>query len=88
MSKMHGLSLSQFSCGVSALGYLSGEADSPDSSMYTGGQMSTSLAAGIARAETHAELEQSSSSTYSSLRQPPAATASAARLLPEGPTLL
>ena len=59
-----------------------------DSSMYTGGQMSTSLATGIVAAEVHAEseLEQSSSSTTStSLRQPPA-TASAARLPPEGPT--
>ena len=50
--------------------------------------MSTSLATGIVAAEVHAELEQSSSSSYStSLRQPPA-TASVALLPPEGPTLL
>ena len=46
--------------GVSALGYPSGLADPPDSSMYIGGQMSTSLASGIVAAEVHAELEQSS----------------------------
>ena len=33
--------------GVSALGYPSGQADPPDSSMHSGGQMSTSLATGI-----------------------------------------
>jgi len=70
--------------GVSALGYPSGLADPPDSSMYTGGQMSTSLATAIVEAEVHAQLESSSSST--SFRQPPA-TAAAARLPPEGPTL-
>ena len=73
--------------GVSALGYPSGLADPPDSSMYIGGQMSTSLASGIVAAEIHAELEQSS---YTSSRQPPAtATAAAAALLPlGGPTIL
>jgi len=68
--------------GVSALGYPSGLADPPDSSMYTGGQMSTSLATGIVAAEVHAELELSSTS-----RQPPA-TASAAQLPLEGPTII
>ena len=68
--------------GVSALGYPSGLADPPDSRMYTGGQMSTSLATGIVAAEVHAELELSSIS-----RQPPA-TASAARLPLEGPTVV
>jgi len=71
--------------GVSALGYPSGQADPPDSCIYTGGQMSTSLVTGIARAEVHAQLEQSSSSYSTSSRQPPA-TASAARLPLEGPT--
>jgi len=40
--------------GVSALGYPSGQADPPDSSMHSGGQMSTSLATGIIVAEVHA----------------------------------
>jgi len=69
--------------GVSALGYPA--VKQPDSSLYTGGQMSTSLATGIAKAEVHAELELEQSS-YSSLRQPPA-PARAARLPLEGPTL-
>jgi len=73
--------------GVSALGYPSGLADPPDSSMYIGGQMSTSLASGIVAAEVHAELEQSSYT--SSWRQPPAtATAAAARQPLGGPTIL
>ena len=71
---------------VSALGYPSGQADPPNSSAYTGGQMSTSLATGIVAAEVHAELEQSSH-TSSSRRPPAAATAAAARLPPGGPTL-
>jgi len=72
--------------GVSALGYPSGLADPPDSSMYIGGQMSTSLASGIVAAEVHAELEQSS---YTSSRQPPAtATAATARQPLVGPTIL
>ena len=71
--------------GVSALGYPCGQADPPDSSMYTGGQMSSSLVTGTARAEIHAELEQSS---YTSSRQPPATTTTAAARLPlGGPTL-
>ena len=72
--------------GVSALGYPSGQADPPDSSMYTGGQMSTSLVTGTARAEVYAESELELVSTTSTLRQPPA-TASAARLPPEDPTV-
>ena len=41
---------------VSALGYPSGQADPPDSMrMHIGGQMSTSLATGIARAKVHPE---------------------------------
>jgi len=71
-----------FSSGGLRPGYPSGLADPPDSSMHTGGQMSTSLATGIVAAEVHAELEQSSSSYPSSSRQPPT-TASAARLAPE-----
>ena len=67
--------------GVSALRYPSGQADPPDS-MYTGGQMLTSLATGI----VHAELEQSSS-TYSSYSRQPSVSAAAARLPPESPTV-
>ena len=61
---------------VSALRYPSGQADQLD----IGGQVST----GIVVAEIHAESEQLSSSTTS--RQP-SATAAAARLPPEGPSL-
>ena len=57
--------------GVSALGYPSGQADPRDSSMYTVGQMSTSLVTGTARAEVHAESELERSSYSTSLRQPP-----------------
>ena len=71
--------------GVSALRYPSSQADPPDS-MYTGGQMSTSLATGIVAAEVHAELEQSSS-TYSSYSRQPSVSAAAARLPPESPTV-
>ena len=47
--------------------------------------MSSSLVTGTARAEIHAELEQSS---YTSSRQPPATTTTAAARLPlGGPTL-
>ena len=66
--------------GVSALRYPSGQADPLD----IGGQVSTSSATGVVVAEIHAELEQSSHTT---LRQP-SATAAAARLLPEGPSLI
>jgi len=51
--------------------------------MHIGGQMSTSLATGIARAEVHAELEQSSPS---SPRQPPTTTAAAETAAAEGLT--
>ena len=61
--------------GVSALGYPSGLAGPPDSSAYGGGQMSSSLAIGIARAESSSKFESSSTSS----RQPPV-TAAAARL--------
>ena len=67
--------------GVSALGYPSGLAGPLDSSAYSGGQMSLSLATGIA--ET-AQLEQSS---YSTSRQPPA-TAVAETGAAEDPTIL
>jgi len=67
--------------GVSALRYPSGQADQLD----IGGQMSTRSATGIVVAEIHAELEQSPGQTTS--RQP-SATAAAARLPPEGPSVL
>ena len=89
--------------GVSALRYPSGLAGPPDSSAYSGGQMSTSLASGIVAAEVQAQLDQSSQPSSSSLpaaapvapyrqqlasRQPPAATvAASARLPPESLTL-
>ena len=44
----------------------------------TGGQMSTSLATGIARAEVHAQLEKSSPPTSTSRQPPPAAAAETA----------
>ena len=70
---------------VSALGYPSGQADPPDSMhMHIGGQISTSLATGIARAEIHAEFEQPSPTTSS--RQPPPATAAAETAAAEGLT--
>ena len=47
--------------------------------------MSTSSATGIVVAEIHAELEQSSHTT---LRQSSATAAAAARLPPEGPSLI
>ena len=72
--------------GVSALGYPSGQADPRDSSMYTVGQMSTSLVTGTARAEVHAESELERSSYSTSLRQPPA-TAAAKTAAAEGPTV-
>ena len=73
--------------GVSALRYPSGQADPPDSMhMHIGGQISTSLATGIVAAEVHAQLEQSS--TSSSLRQPPTATAAAETAAAEGLTLV
>jgi len=72
--------------GVSALGYPSGQADPRDSSMYTVGQMSTSLVTGTARAEVHAESELERSSYSTSSRQPPA-TAAAKTAAAEGPTV-
>jgi len=57
--------------GVSALGYPIGLADSPDSIMHSGSQMSTSLAAGIVAAESM----QTDQSSTSSSRQPPATAA-------------
>ena len=66
--------------GVSALRYPSGVAGSPDSSAYSGGQMSLSLATDITAS---AQLDPSLYSTSS--RQPPAAAA-AARLPPESLT--
>jgi len=65
--------------GVSALRYPSRQADPLD----IGGQVSNSSATGIVVAEIHAELEQSSHTTS---RQP-SATAAAARLPPEGPSI-
>jgi len=65
--------------GVSAMRYPSGQADPLD----IGGQVSNSSATGIVVAEIHAELEQSSHTTS---RQP-SATAAAARLPPEGPSI-
>ena len=65
--------------GVSALRYPSGQADPLD----IGGQVSTSSATGIVVAEIHAEREQS---PYATSRQP-SATAAAARLPPEGPSM-
>ena len=68
--------------GVSALRYPSGLAGPPDSSAYSGGQMSLSLATDITAS---AQLDPSLYSTSS--RQPPAATvAAAARLPPESLT--
>jgi len=72
--------------GVSALGYPSGQPDPRDSSMYTVGQMSTSLVTGTARAEVHAESELERSSYSTSSRQPPA-TAAAKTAAAEGPTV-
>ena len=74
--------------GVSALRYPSGLAGPPDSSAYVGGQMSISLATGIAAASQQ-QLAQSPPSSYTSYaRQPPAAaTVAAARLKPESLTL-
>jgi len=66
---------------VSALRYPSGQADPLD----IGGQVSTSSATGIVVAEIHAEREQSPSE-HTTSRQP-SATAAAARLPPEGPSL-
>ena len=57
--------------GVSALGYPSGQADPPDSSMYTGGQMSTSLVTGTARAEVHAKRELELACSLATSRPPP-----------------
>jgi len=75
--------------GVSALRYPSGQANPPDSvQMHIGGQMSTSLATGIVIAEVHAEFEQSSQPPPTSTSRQPSATAAAARLPPEGPSLL
>ena len=65
---------------VSALRYPSGQADPLD----IGGQVSTSSATGIVVAEIHAEREQSPGHTTS--RQP-SATAAAARLPLEGPSI-
>ena len=59
--------------GVSALRYPSGLAGPPDSSAYSGGQMSLSLATDITAS---AQLDPSLYSTSS--RQPPAATVAAA----------
>ena len=70
-----------FHVGVSALRYPSGQADPLD----IGGQISTSSATGIVVAEIRAEREQSPG--YTTSRQP-SATAAAARLLPEGPSLV
>ena len=56
----------------------------PQRSGRPGGQLSTSSATGIVVAEIHAEREQSPGSTTS--RQP-SATAGAARLPPEGPSI-
>jgi len=61
---MAGLSAGPSQVGVSALEYASGLADPLGSSVYSGGQMSTSLATGIVAAET-AQLEKSSSSASS-----------------------
>jgi len=93
---MAGLSAGPSQVGVSALEYPSGLADPLGSSVYSGGQMSTSLATGIVAAET-AQLEKSSSSASSlpaaapcrqQLASPqPPATAAAARLTPEGPII-
>jgi len=93
---MAGLSAGPSQVGVSALEYASGLADPLGSSVYSGGQMSTSLATGIVAAET-AQLEKSSSSASSlpaaapcrqQLASPqPPATAAAARLTPEGPII-
>jgi len=69
--------------GVSALRYPSGQADPLD----IGGQVST----GIVVAEIHAESEQSSPGSgdddSTSTSRQPSATAAAARLPPEGPSL-
>jgi len=67
--------------GVSALRYPSGQADPLD----IGGQMSTSSATGIVVAEIHAERDQSPGDDTTS-RQP-SATAAAARLPQEGPSV-
>jgi len=74
--------------GVSALRYPSGLAGPPDSSAYVGGQMSISLATGIAAASQQ-QLAQSPPSSYTSyaLQPPAAATVAAARLKPESLTL-
>ena len=69
--------------GVSALG--TPAVKQTHLSMYTGGQMSTSLATGIVAAEVHAELEQSSSATPS-LRQPPTVNAATETAAAEGLT--
>ena len=69
--------------GVSALRYPSGQADPLD----IGSQVSTSSATGIVVAEIHAEREQSLDDDSSSTSRQPSATAAAARLPPEGPSL-
>ena len=69
--------------GVSALRYPSGQADPLD----IGGQVSTSSATGIVVAEIHAEREQSPGDGDTSTSRQPSATAAAARLPPEGPSI-
>jgi len=69
--------------GVSALRYPSGQTDPLD----IGGQVSTSSATGIVVAEIHAEREQSSDDDSASTLRQPSATAAAARLPPEGPSI-
>jgi len=69
--------------GVSAVRYPSGQADPLD----IGGQVSTSSATGIVVAEIHAEREQSPDDGDTTTSRQPSATAAAARLPPEGPSL-
>ena len=70
--------------GVSALRYPSGQADPLD----IGGQVSISSATGIVVAEIHAEHEQSPADAgHTTTSRQPSATAAAARLPPEGPSL-
>jgi len=71
--------------GVSALRYPSGQTDPLD----IGGQVLTSSVTGIVVAEIHAESDQSpgAGDDSSTTSRQPSATAAAARLPPEGPSL-
>ena len=78
--------------GVSALRYPSGLAGPPDRSVHSGGQMSLSLATGIAATPAQQLALSSPTTSYysSSSRQPPAAATVAAatvRLPPESLTV-